>query len=340
MSVVLSPVRVAAGQKRSGMRIDQQVLIKNPRLSSSAINSNPYPLGRPPTDGHPNGKFDGESPVPSNAPAYQVFNTHDIVITALAFVADAEAPEQLLKMSTISRSFRSAALSDLIWKDLCDEKWQRKFGYNNRMNQAMLDAKEDDANDNIRIVHPTIRQYPAPVPKDSFWYRRYWKELKLSSTNTITLQELCGVSWSYCRWFKRPHRHEPSLLRSGLMKPSSNSTRFCYDGIVRGAGGEDTQPFCLKEGGSIVHTCELAFYHCPARTLRVRRLSNWGWELHNQYVVLRSIDVDGHAGIWDDYKHTLCTELKQPGVVSRRYGDDDKIVARIIPVSKKDELSW
>lgn len=335
MSVVLSPVRVAAGQKRSGMRIDQQVLIKNPRLSSSAINSNPSPLGR-----HPNGKFDGESPVPSNAPAYQVFNTHDIVITALAFVADAEAPEQLLKMSTISRSFRSAALSDLIWKDLCNEKWQQKFGYNNRMNQAMLDAKEDDANDNIRIIHPTIRQYPAPVPKDSFWYRRYWKEHKLSSTNTITLQELCGVSWSYCRWFKRPRRHEPSLLRSGLMKPSSNSTRFCYDGIVRGAGGEDTQPFCLKEGGSIVHTCELAFYHCPARTLRVRRLSNWGWELHNQYVVLRSIDEDGHAGIWDDYKHTLCTELKQPGVVSRRYEDDDKIVARIIPVSKKDELSW
>ena len=75
-------------------------------------------------------------------------------------------------------------------------------------------------------------------------------------------------------------------------------------------------------------------------THTVRRLRNWGWELNNQYIVLRSIDEGGHTGIWDDYKHTLCTELKQPGVVSRRYGDDDKVVARILPVSIKGKLSW
>jgi len=300
-------------------------------FAPSAADSNPFPLCRPPADGLPNGEVNGESPALSIFPAFEVFSTHDIIATALAFVADAEAPEQLLRMSTISRSFRSAALSDLIWKELCEQKWQGKFGYKNRMHQAKLDAKEDDAND---------EQYPAPVPKDSFWYRRYWKELKLSSTNTITLQELCCVSWRFCRWFKRPHRRNPTLLRSGLMEPASNSTRFCDDDIVRGGGGGDTDPFYLKEGGSIVHTGALEYYYCPGRTLHVRRLSNWGWELHSQFVVLRPIDEGGPAGIWDDYISTLCKESKQPGVVSTRYGDDDEIVARLLPVSIKGKLSW
>jgi hypothetical protein len=124
------------------------------------------------------------------------------------------------------------------------------------------------------------------------------------------------------------------------MKPVSNSTRFCDDGIIRGGDGGDTHPFYLKEGGSIVHTGELEYYYCPGRTLHVRRLGNWGWELHSQFVVLRSIGESGPAGIWDDYIRTLCTESKEPGVVSTRYGDDDKIVARILPASMKGKLSW
>ena len=72
----------------------------------------------------------------------------------------------------------------------------------------------------------------------------------------------------------------------------------------------------------------------------MRRLSNWGWELHSQFVVLRPIDEGGPAGIWDDYIHTLCTESKRPGFVSTRYGDDDMIIARILPAAMEGKLSW
>jgi len=124
------------------------------------------------------------------------------------------------------------------------------------------------------------------------------------------------------------------------MEPASNSTCFCDDGIVRGGGGGDTHPFYLKDGGAIVHTGELEYYFCPGRTLRVRRLMNWGWELHSQFVVLRPIDESGPTGIWDDYRRTLCTESKEPGVVSARYGDDNKIIARILPALIMGDLSW
>ena len=42
---------------------------------------------------------------------------------ALSFVVDAEAPNELLQTSMTSKSFRAAALSSIIWKELCDSKW-------------------------------------------------------------------------------------------------------------------------------------------------------------------------------------------------------------------------
>lgn len=340
MSVVSCSVRVTAGEKRHGMRIDQQVLIKNPRFASSATGSKPRPLVRPPADGLANGKIEDESPASSVAPAPEVFSAHDVVTNTLAFVADAEAPEQLLQVSTISRSFRSAALSDLIWKELCARKWQCKFGYKSRMKQAELDSEKDDANDDPRVIHPSIRQYPTTPAKDSFWYRRYWRELKGSSIKTISLSDLQSVSWSCCRWFKRPHRRNPTLLRSGLNKPASNHVRFCNDGFVRGGDGDEPDAYHLLDGGAVVNMTETAEEYCPGRTLQVHRTKNWGWELRSQYLVLRSIDEGGPAGIWDDYICTLCTESKQPGDVSTRYGDNDKIVARVLPALMEGKLPW
>ena len=115
---------------------------------------------------------------------------------------------------------------------------------------------------------------------------------------------------------------------------------FCNDGFVRGGDGDEPDAYHLLDGGAVVNMTETAEEYCPGRTLQVHRTKNWGWELRSQYLVLRSIDEGGPAGIWDDYISTLCTESKQPGDVSTRYEDNDKIVARVLPALMEGKLPW
>ena len=290
----------------------------------------------------PCSKVDGDSLTSSVALTFAVFNTDDVVSTTLSFVADADAPELLLQMSTISRSFRTAAISDFIWKELCDQKWRLKFGYKNRMNQANIDAKKDDANDIPLTIHPSINRYPLSSIKAGFWYHRYWRELKLSSIDSITIAELQTFAWSGCRWFKRPHRNHPNHLRSGLKTPISNSICFCEDKVIR--GGEHNCPYSLEEGGSIVNTSAEHMRNqgqCPVSTLRVYRLKSWGYEMRSQYFVLRSIDEKGPDRVWDDYRNSLIVQFNMDSVRSKWKGAEKlNIESRRVPRSMKSRLDW
>jgi len=297
---------------------------KAPRLSYSNNESSSTP-GRP-------------VPNNSNLSIAEAFGTKDIVATALSFVADADAPTELLQTSMTSKSFRAAALSSIIWKELCDTKWKTKFGYQRRMEWAEKAAQTEGEQDNLSSTYPpSIRSYPPSPIKAESWYHLYWNEMKCSSLVQIDLLELQMFTWSGCRWFNGPLRKHPTHLRSGMNKPVSNSVRFGKDGIIY--GGDRECLYNLEGGGTIMNTSGASGEQCPARKHFVHRLENWGWELRSQYFVLRSIDENGPDGLWDDYKNDLIIQFKGEAAVSFRK-DNQMIKSRRVPRSMEAELGW
>ena len=127
-------------------------------------------------------------PVPNNGnlPIAEAFGTKDIVATALSFVADAHAPTELLQTSMTSKSFRAAALSSIIWKELCDSKWKTKFRYQYRMERAEKAAQTIGVQDNLSSPIHSLIPKPSPIKAES-WYHLYWNEMKHSALVQIAL---------------------------------------------------------------------------------------------------------------------------------------------------------
>mmetsp|Transcript_7101 Transcript_7101/g.17016 ORF Transcript_7101/g.17016 Transcript_7101/m.17016 type:complete len:328 (-) Transcript_7101:158-1141(-) len=317
----------AIGNKRNAAwayPTEHTLRTKAPRLSHSNNESSSTP-GRP-------------VPNNDNLPIVEAFGTKDIVATALSFVADADVPTELLKTSMTSKSFRAAALSSIIWKELCDSKWKTKFGYQRRMEQAEKVAQTEGNQDNLSSTQPpSIRSYPPSLIKAESWYHLYWNEMKLSALVQIDLLELQAFPWSGCRWFRRPMHKYPAHLPSGIKKPVSNSIRFGEDCVVR--GGDRECLYNLEGEGTIVNTSGFSGEECPVRTLHVHRLENWGWELRSQYFVCRSIDENGPEGLWADYKKALVVQFKGEEEVSGREGGEI-IKSRRVPRSLETELRW
>ena len=336
MSATSLRVRAAVGNTAVGNKRDavwpfapmQPAQAKNPRRSySPAVRPIPLVQKCSPCDGismmsstnntEKGGTQSTDFSEVSNSPERELF---DVVANTMLFIADAEAPAELLHVSMTSKSFRAAALSNIVWKELCSIKWRAKFGYKYRMERA--------ENEEAAMAKDDGRE---------FWYRQYQKELKLSTMMSIDLHELQNFTWSGCRWFKIPHRKYPAHLRSGLKQPVSNNTTFDDDFVIR--GGDREGLYCLEAGGAIVNAAGPNGERCPARTLHVHRLSTWGWELRSQYFVLRSVDETGVDGLWDDYKKELTIQFKEEGAVSIR-NNGDEIESRSVPSSMVDVLEW
>ena len=183
---------------------------------------------------------------------------------SLSFLADAEAPSELLEISASCKSFRAAALDCILWKEMCDKKWKTKFGYRFRMERAKTDAERNNGDDIVEFdlfvsSSSDTRPYPKAPIKAGFWYHRYWNELKMATANRITLAELCESDWSIGFWFLRPNRRLlPSYAPTGLKRPKMNGCRFGVDGSFTGpVGNKDllTRDFyALLDGGTIANT--------------------------------------------------------------------------------------
>ena len=130
------------------------------------------------------------------------------------------------------------------------------------------------------------------------------------------------------------HKH-PTHLPSGIKKPVSNSIRFGEDCVVR--GGDRECLYNLEGEGTIVNTSGVSGEECPARTLYVHRLENWGYELRSQYLVFRSIDENGPEGLWADYKKDLIFQYKGEEAISIREGKE-MIKSRRVPRSMEGKL--
>ena len=151
--------------------------------------------------------------------SHEPLHDHGILVVTLGFLADAESPSELLEISKSSRSFRAAALDNIIWKEMCDKKWKTKFGYRFRMERAANDDERKNGDDISKFARSvsssSLRPYPTAAsddidcPKAGFWYHRDWNELRMSTVNRITLSDLTEPRWSIATWFLPPN---PKLL--------------------------------------------------------------------------------------------------------------------------------
>ena len=271
------------------------------------------------------------------------------MVATLGFLADAEAPSEFLEISKSSKSFRAAALDNIIWREMCDQKWKAKFGYNFRMRRAKEDAKRKDGGDDSEFdlfvsSSSEIRPYPTAAsdeidcPKAGFWYHRYWNELKMSTVNRITSSDLREWQWSACRWFMVPDDDKPTVLRSALWETTGDGLRFLEDNTV--ICGDSVPPYAIQRDGSIVNTTQDANKRCSTWTFHVHRRSNWGWELWSQYYVLRPYHKNEELDeLWDDYQDELIHQDKKEGVPVIREGAEGT-TSRIVPRSMADKLEW
>ena len=275
---------------------------------------------------------------------------HGLLVVTLGFLADAEVPSELLEISKSSKSFRAAALDNIIWREMCDQKWKTKFGYQFRMERAKKDVEEyvgDDSEFDLLVSSSSseIRPYPTATsddidcPKAGFWYHRYWKELKMSTVKRITLSDLREWQWSACLWFVPPKDDdEPTVLQSGMWEAFGSGLQFLEDNTV--SGGDQVPPYRIEQSGSVVNTAIDGDYHSPTWAFHVHRLSNWGWELRSQCLVLRPYQRENELEeLWVDYQDELIHQDKEDGVPITRKGAEET-TSRIVPRSMADKLRW
>ena len=103
-------------------------------------------------------------------PAQNPLHSHDLIVATLDFLADGEVPSELLEISKSSKSFRAAALDNIIWKEMCDQKWKTEFGYQFRMERAKTDAERKDGGNDSEFdlsvsSSSEIRPYPPTTNK-------------------------------------------------------------------------------------------------------------------------------------------------------------------------------
>ena len=188
-----------------------------------------------------------------------------------------------------------------MWERLCRSRWKDKFGYQERYDtaKALFDSS-------------SLHNDASP----EFWYQQYYKAEADAKRNTITIEELTSITFSCRSWFdplitpptwKKRHR----VWMSGLQYSTSDEIEFSLSSPENTCGWVTGHPsgvvdWYWQSNGSIINIEDPR--PTKFRTLRVRRLPNWGWELASDVIVLRAVDQTEASTIdelWHDYTSIL-----------------------------------
>ena len=222
------------------------------------------------------------------------------LVRVLVFLVD--TPDGVDEATSQHPPFRSVNRANELWERLCRSRWKNKFGYKERYNSAK------------KLFDSSSLSSTAPP---EFWYQQYYKAEADAKRNAITVEEITSVTFSCRSWFdplikppnwKKRHR----VWMSGLRYSVSNQIKFSQpasstpnSGWVTGHPG-GVIDWYWQSNGSIINI------ESPRpskfRTLHVRRLPNWGWELASDVIVLRAVDqAEANAidALWHDYTSIL-----------------------------------
>jgi hypothetical protein len=180
----------------------------------------------------------------------------------------------------------------------------------------------------------------------------YYQTEADAKRNTITVEELSSLTFSCRSWFdpiikpahwKKRHR----VWMSGLQYSSSDQVKFVLQSPKQCAGKVTGHPsgvidWFWQGGGSIINIENSR--PSKFRTLHVRRLPEWGWELASDAIVLRAVDEAELIDIdklWYDYTSIL-VDQPIPRDVEKRLGNKYRNKWREIPniLELMNRLSW
>ena len=242
------------------------------------------------------------------------------------------APDDVEAYSSAHPPFRSVNRANELWERLCRSRWKGKFGYRKRYGSAKASS--------------------ANCPSPDYWHQLYYQTEADAKRNNITLEELTSLTFSCRSWFnpiikpanwKKRHR----VQMSGLQHSNSDQVKFVLSSQKQCTGKVTGHPsgvidWFWQSGGSIVNI------ETPRpskfRTLRARRLPNWGWELASDVIVLRAVDRAELIAIdklWYDYTSML-VDQPTPREVKERLGNQYPYKWREIPniPALMDRIPW
>ncbi len=174
----------------------------------------------------------------------------------------------LARSTRVSKAFSIAASSDNLWREICNGRWQTKWGYEERWQQALLEVEPGG------------------------WRRRFVQAELDGTRGAITAEEVSSLMWDFRFWRGPQPQQHGELFRSGVRTSSSTGLRFeprsatLRQGAVTGhpSGRGDLEWFLNEDGLSIQWGATPNLFP----RARVFRLPSWGWELQNPNVVLRA----------------------------------------------------
>lgn len=224
----------------------------------------------------------------------------------------------LVRISRASKTHRQIALNSSLWKNISNQRWKSKAGYELRMEKAEKEEASHtaDANNGFTVDVDFIQ--------GSYWYRKFGTEERDALRAYITSNELQEMTFSFRVWFTV--NHPPSIdedeyvLRSGLTgKSISDHLNFQPDGQISGMPPKfNGSPYEMNETGTLVSIgrhISLGLYFDTS--FYARRRPDWGWELQSNAYVARSIPSANECNkvdlesVWEDYTSKLAVqELK------------------------------
>ena len=138
-----------------------------------------------------NGRFVQDE---GNSPVATVFATLDLLLRILRPLIDEELLPALCSLSTVSKSFREATLSNQFWREMCYQRWKGKWGFHLRWEKALVDYSN---------IAAQQQRHPENESTD-FSKSRYFAEERDATREFILADELESLVFDFRFWTGQP----------------------------------------------------------------------------------------------------------------------------------------
>jgi len=201
----------------------------------------------------------------------------DSLACILSYLATSK--EDIDEICTALPIVENAAKQNIVWKQLCERRWKEKWGYKKRWERAL---------ENFTIQ-----------PDEHYWMNTYNNEEEDAKRTYLTRDELSKLTFNWRSWFNP--RPQNGLLLTGLRRSLLNVV-FCDDGqLLSGTSFIRDSEWKTKDDDDNITYLSLIDQRCGSAQVHVIRLRNWGWELRDDYQILRAVDEEATLDeLWED----------------------------------------
>lgn len=150
-----------------------------------------------------------------------VLNSPELLLNIIRMIADENCVLSFTILSTVSRNFYTATLSNRLWREMCYQRWRWKWGFHKRWEKALVDSGEYKCSCNWTEVQPKNEH-------ENFWKSRYKTEEEDATNPYITADELETLVFDFRFWLGQPILVDEDHIqfKSGLIESASQELRF------------------------------------------------------------------------------------------------------------------